>query len=139
MNDSVIDIVATDHAPHTKADKDCEFTQAAFGISGLETALGSLAGLILKSELSLNNMIAALTVGPAHVLGYAKLGTLETGAPADICIFDLHKEWTVDVEKFASKGKNTPLAGRTLKGKVMATIYMGRPVYMDEGMRIEGK
>jgi dihydroorotase len=139
LNDSVIDIVATDHAPHTRADKDCEFTQAAFGISGLETALGSLAGLILKSELSLNNMIAALTVGPAHVLGYAKLGTLETGAPADICIFDLHKEWTVDVEKFASKGKNTPLAGRTLKGKVMATIYMGRPVYMEEGMRIEDK
>jgi dihydroorotase len=137
LNDSVIDIVATDHAPHTKADKDCEFTQAAFGISGLETALGSLAGLILKSELSLNNMIAALTVGPAHVLGYEKLGTLENGAPADICIFDLHKEWTVDTEKFASKGKNTPLNGQTLKGKVMATIYMGRPVYMDEGMRID--
>ena len=136
LNDSVIDIVATDHAPHTKADKDCEFTQAAFGISGFETALGSLAGLILNSELSLNNMIAALTVGPAHVLGYAKLGTLETGAPADICIFDLHKEWTVDVEKFASKGKNTPLNGQTLKGKVMATIYMGKPVYMDEAMKI---
>ncbi len=137
LNDSVIDIVATDHAPHTKADKDGEFTQAAFGISGLETALGSLAGLILKSELSLNNMIAALTLGPARVLGYAKLGTLETGAPADICIFDLHKEWKVDVEKFASKGKNTPLAGQTLKGKVMSTIYMGRPVYMDEGLKLE--
>ena len=137
LNDSVIDIVATDHAPHTKADKDCEFTQAAFGISGLETALGSLAGLILKSELSLNNMIAALTMGPARVLGYAKLGTLEIGAPADICIFDLHKEWTVDVEKFASKGKNTPLNGQTLKGKVMSTIYMGRPVYMDEGIKVE--
>jgi dihydroorotase len=137
LNDSVIDIVATDHAPHTKADKDCEFTQAAFGISGLETALGSLAGLILKSELTLNNMIATLTMGPARVLGYAKLGTLETGAPADVCIFDLHKEWTVDVEKFGSKGKNTPLAGQTLKGKVMSTIYMGKPVYMDEVMKIE--
>jgi dihydroorotase len=137
LNDSVIDIVATDHAPHTKADKDCEFTKAAFGISGLETALGSLVGLILKSELSLNNMIAALTMGPARVLGYAKLGTLEIGAPADVCIFDLHKEWTVDVEKFASKGKNTPLNGQTLKGKVMSTIYMGRPVYMDEGIKIK--
>jgi dihydroorotase len=137
LNDSVIDIVATDHAPHTKADKDCEFTQAAFGISGLETALGSLVGLILKSELTLNNMIAALTMGPARVLGYAKLGTLETGAPADVCIFNLHKEWKVDVEKFASKGKNTPLAGQTLKGKVMSTIYIGRPVYMDGAMKIE--
>ena len=137
LNDSVIDIVATDHAPHTKEDKAAIFSKAAFGISGFETALGSLAGLILKSELSLNNMIAALTMGPAHVLGYAKLGTFETGAPADVCIFDLHKEWTVDVEKFASKGKNTPLNGRTLKGKVMSTIYIGRPVYMDEAMKIE--
>ena len=139
LNDGVIDIVATDHAPHTKADKDSEFTQAAFGISGLETALGSLAGLIFNSELSLNNMIAALTVGPARVLGYEKLGTLEIGAPADICIFDLHKEWVVDTNKFASKGKNTPLAGQTLKGKVMATIYMGHPVYTDESLKIESR
>ena len=139
LNDSVIDTVATDHAPHTAADKNGDFTQAAFGISGLETALGSLAGLIFNSELSLNNMIAALTVGPAHVLGYEKLGTLETGAPADICIFDLHKEWVVDTEKFASKGKNTPLAGRTLKGKVMATLYLGNPVYMDETLRIKDR
>ena len=137
LNDAVIDIIATDHAPHTKADKDCEFEQAAFGISGLETALGSLVGLILKSELSLNNMIAALTVGPAHVLGYEKLGTLETGAPADVCIFDMHKEWVVDTDKFASKGKNTPLAGRTLKGKVMGTLYMGNPVYLDETLGIK--
>jgi dihydroorotase len=139
LNDSVIDIVATDHAPHTKADKAGVFGRAAFGISGLETALGSLAGLIFNSELTLNNMIAALTMGPAHVLGYAKLGTLETGAPGDICIFDLHKEWVVDTEKFVSKGKNTPLAGRTLKGKVMATIYMGNPVYMEDTIRIRGK
>jgi dihydroorotase len=137
LNDSVIDIVATDHAPHTKADKACEFTKAAFGISGLETALSSLAGLILKSELSLNNMIAALTVGPARVLGYEKLGTLEIGAPADVCIFDLHKEWKVDTDKFASKGKNTPLAGQKLKGKVMGTIYMGRMVFMEESIKIK--
>ncbi len=84
-------------------------------------------------------MIAALTVGPARVLGYAKLGTLEIGAPADICIFDLHKEWVVDADKFASKGKNTPLNGQTLKGKVMATIYMGNPVYMDESLKIESR
>jgi dihydroorotase len=139
LNDAVIDIVATDHAPHTKADKACVFSKAAFGISGLETALGSLTGLILNSELSLDSMIAALTMGPAHVLGYQKLGTLENGAPADICIFDLHKEWQVDAEKFASKGKNTPLAGRTLKGKVMGTFYMGNPVYLDETLRIRDR
>ncbi len=139
LKDGVIDIIATDHAPHTGADKNCEFTQAAFGISGFETALGSLVGLIFKSELTLNSMIAALTFGPAHVLSYEKLGTLEEGAPADICIFDLHKEWVVDTAKFASKGKNTPLAGQTLRGKVMATFYAGWPVYADDSMRIEAK
>jgi dihydroorotase len=132
LNDAVIDIIATDHAPHTTEDKICAFQDAAFGISGLETALGTLVDLIFKSELTLNNMIAALTVGPAHTLGYQSLGTLELGAPADICIFDLHKEWVVDTEKFASKGKNTPLQGRKLKGKVMGTFYMGRPVWADE-------
>jgi dihydroorotase len=139
LNDAVIDIVATDHAPHTKADKACIFSKAAFGISGLETALGSLTGLIMNSELTLMNMVAALTMGPAHVLGYQKLGTLETEAPADVCIFDLHKEWQVDTEKFASKGKNTPLAGQTLKGKVMGTFYMGNPVYMDETIEIRDR
>jgi dihydroorotase len=139
LNDAVIDIVATDHAPHTKADKACIFSKAAFGISGLETALGSLTGLIMSSELSLMNMIAAMTMGPAHVLGYQKLGTLEIEAPADVCIFDLHKEWQVDTEKFASKGKNTPLAGQTLKGKVMGTFYMGNPVYLDEALRIRDR
>jgi dihydroorotase len=137
LNDGVIDIVATDHAPHAAADKKCAFSRAAFGISGLETALGSLVGLVFTSELSLNTLIAALTMGPAHVLGYEKLGTLQNGAPADICIFDLHREWEVDPEKLASKGKNTPWAGRTLRGKVMATFYAGRPAYVDEGMKIK--
>ena len=131
LNDSVIDIVATDHAPHTLADKECDFKQAAFGISGLETALGTLATLVFRSDLSLNTLVEVLTVGPARVLGYEKLGTLEVDAPADICIFDLHKEWAVDPAKFASKGKNTPLAGQTLKGQVMATFSQGRPVYLD--------
>jgi dihydroorotase len=139
LNDGVIDIVATDHAPHTKADKDVEFERAAFGISGFETALGCLTELVLTSELSLNNMIAALTVGPARILGYEKLGTLEIGAPADICIFDLHKKWVVDTNKFASKGKNTPLNGKQLRGKVMATIYMGTPIFLDEALRIRGR
>jgi dihydroorotase len=139
LNDAVIDIVATDHAPHTAADKECEFTRAAFGISGLETALGSLAGLVFKSDLSLENLIASLTVGPARVLGYEKLGTLEVGAPGDVTVFDLHKEWMVDPAQFASKGKNTPLAGQTLRGKVMATFYLGNPAYMDDSMKIEAK
>ena len=137
--DGVIDIIATDHAPHAATLKDCDFTQAAFGISGLETALGSLVGLVYDSSLSINILIEALTVAPARVLGYEKLGTLEVGAPADVAIFDLHKEWVVNPARFASKGKNTPLAGKTLRGKVMATIYMGQPVYMDESLKIKAR
>lgn len=137
LNDGVIDIIATDHAPHTEADKNCEFTRAAFGISGLETALGSLVPLIFHSELSLNTLIAALTIGPARILKYEKLGTLEVGAPADITVFDLHREWVVDTGNFASKGKNTPLNGSVLKGKVMATIFNGKPVYKDDSIPIE--
>jgi len=137
LNDGTIDIIATDHAPHTAADKQCEFTNAAFGISGLETALGSLMGLVHAGALSLNTLIARLTSGPALILKSEKLGTLATGAPADITIFDPEKEWLVDTAKFASRGKNTPLAGSVLKGKVMATIFGGKLVYQDDSVKIE--
>ncbi len=138
LNEGTIDIIATDHAPHTEADKKCDFTQAAFGISGLETALGSLMSLVHTGELSLPTLIARLTCGPARIINYEKLGTLTIGAPADITIFDPDKEWLVDTSSFASRGKNTPLAGKTLKGKVMATLFGGKPVYMDETIEITG-
>ncbi len=137
LNEGAIDIIATDHAPHTTADKKCEFTQAAFGISGFETALGSLMGLVHAGEISLQTLIARLTSGPAKILNYEKLGTLEVGAPADITIFDPDLEWIVDTDKFTSRGKNTPLAGATLKGKIMATFFGGKPVYMDDSIEIE--
>ncbi|UCG09996.1 MAG: dihydroorotase [Dehalococcoidia bacterium] len=136
LNDKVIDIIATDHAPHTRADKEVEFTEAAFGISGLETALGSLMGLVHRGEIALPVLIASLTSEVAKIIGdkYSRLGTLAAGAPADVTIFDPDKEWLVDPDSFASKGKNTPLAGTTLKGKVMATIYGGKIVYIDDKM-----
>jgi dihydroorotase len=139
LKEGVIDIIATDHAPHTDADKNCEFTRAASGISGLETALGSLMGLVHTGELSLHTLIAKLTTGPARILKDQKLGTLEVGAPADITIFDPDQEWLVDTSKFASKGRNTPLAGKTLKGKVMATIFNGKLVYKDDSVKIEAR
>jgi dihydroorotase len=139
LNEGVIDIIATDHAPHTEADKKSEFTKAAFGISGLETALGSLMSLVHHGELSLNTLIAKLTSEPARILKYEKLGTLESGAPADITIFDPDREWTVDTSNFASRGKNTPLAGSTLKGRVMATLFQGKPVYLDDSIQIEAR
>jgi len=139
LNEGVIDIIATDHAPHTEADKKCDFTQAAFGISGLETALGSLMGLVHTGELSLNALIARLTYQPARIINYEKLGTLAIGAPADITIFDPDKEWLVDTSNFASRGKNTPLAGSVLKGRVMATLFQGQPVYKDDSIQIEAR
>jgi dihydroorotase len=139
LNDGVIDVIATDHAPHTENDKLSEFALAPFGISGLETALGSLMSLVHSGELSLSLLIAKLTNGPAKIIGtgYGKLGTLEVGAPAEITIFDPDLEWLVDASDFTSKGKNTPLNGEKLKGKVMATIYHGKFVYKEEGLIIK--
>ena len=137
LKDNVIDIIVTDHAPHTGADKQCSFVNAAFGISVFETALGSLMGLVHDDELSLMTLIAKLTSEPAKLLPTHKPGTLSIGAPADITIFNPDKEWTVDTRTFASRGKNTPLEGKTLKGKVMATIYGGKLVYKDDSIKVE--
>jgi len=139
LNDNTIDIIATDHAPHTEADKLCEFDLAPFGISGLETALGSLMSLVHGGELGLVTLIAKLTNEPARIISnkYAKLGTLATGAPADVTIFDPALEWVVEPKAFASKGKNTPLAGEELKGRVMATIYQGKLVYKDDSIKVK--
>jgi dihydroorotase len=128
LKDGTIDIIATDHAPHTLNDKLCEFGMALNGISGLETALGSLMGLVRGGKVPLPLLIAKLTSEPARILGRG-LGTLAVGSSSDITIFDPEAEWVVDAEKFASKGRNTPLNGEKLKGKVMATIYGGKIVY----------
>ena len=141
LKENVIDIITTDHAPHTKADKLCEFDVAAFGISGFETALGSLMSLVHDGQLTLATLIAKLTSEPAEIIGnkYGKLGTLDIGVSADVTIFDPNLEWIVDTKAFVSKGKNTPLAGSRLKGKVIATISQGRLVYKADSVRVEEK
>jgi dihydroorotase len=142
LNDGTIDIIATDHAPHTAADKLGDFEQAAFGISGFETALGSLMGLVHSGQVKLTTIIAKLTSQPARNFSnrLEKLGTLATGSNAEVTIFDPDLEWTVNAAEFVSQGKNTPLDGKTLKGKVMATIYNGDIVYKDDSLSItEGR
>jgi dihydroorotase len=131
LKENVIDIIATDHAPHTEVDKSCEFDLAPFGISGLETTLGSLLRLVHEKQLTMTTLIAKLTNEPAKIIDYDQLGTLNIGTPADITIFDPDQDWVVDTKSFASKGKNTPLASSTLKGKVMTTIFQGKLVYKD--------
>ena len=86
-------------------------------------------------------LIAKLTSEPAKIIGnkWGKLGSLTVGVPADVTIFDPDLEWIVDSKAFASKGKNTPLEGSRLKGRVMATISQGKLVYKDDSINIEGK
>ena len=127
--DGVIDVVATDHAPHNRVDKFCSFDEAAFGISVLETALGSLMSLVHADRIELPVLIERLTAAPAGFLGRSDIGTLKRGSVADVTVFDPEAEWVVDASKFASKGKNTPLDGATLRGKVVATIVGGEVVF----------
>ena len=126
--DGTIDCIATDHAPHTILDKDCEFDQAAPGISGLETALGLLMRLVDSKQLDLPTLIRLLTVGAATAFKL-DAGSLRVGSPADIVVFDPTAEWTVDVRKFYSKGRNTPLHGERLHGMVRMTFVGGEVVH----------
>jgi dihydroorotase len=135
LKDGIIDAIATDHAPHTLADKNCGLELAAFGISGFETAFGCLMSLVHRGTISLTQLISKLTCEPAKIIGRNdELGILKTGAPANITIFDPEHEWTVNSINFASKGKNTPYDGDKFKGKVMATIANGRIGYLDDSL-----
>lgn len=134
LADGTIDCIATDHAPHDAASKQVTYQDAAFGISVLETALGSLLQLYHQSRIPLPDLIRRLTLGPAQALGpsYAPLASLAPGTPADITLFDPELEWTVDAAQFASKGRNTPLHGARLRGRVIATIAAGEIAFLNE-------
>ena len=126
----VIDIIATDHAPHAVTDKVCTYDEAAHGINALETAFSSVFTFanVDSGKLSLGRLIESLTAGPAAILG-RELGSLKRGFPADVVLIDPGSKWTVDPDAFASKSVNTPLAGVDLKGRVVTTIYQGETVF----------
>lgn len=136
LNESVIDCVATDHAPHDRPSKEVTYDEAAFGISVLETALGSLLNLVHQNRISLPVMVERLTAGPARILGNGlpELATLRVNTPADLVLFDPEREWMVNPAEFASKGKNTPLAGALLRGKVELTMVAGEVVFSDSAV-----
>ena len=131
LNDGTIDAIATDHAPHAVEDKLCEFEMAAFGISGFETAFGVLMTLVRDGKISLNTLIARMTIGPSKLLinRFGRTGSLKAASIADIALLDVNKQWDVDKNNFLSKGKNTPYDGYTLKGLVVATIHRGEIAY----------
>jgi len=132
LEDGTADAIATDHAPHTSVAKDVEFGLAANGISGIETALGLLLAAVDAGELSLGRALAALTAGPSRVLGIRPpripRGLVE-GVPADLVVFDRGDSWQVSPKSMASKGKNSPLLGRALPGRVLLTVAGGRLAY----------
>ncbi len=130
LADGTIDCIVTDHAPHAEYEKEVEFDAAPFGILGLETSFPLVYTTLVKPGiLSLSDAIAKMTHVPARVLKMpAGVGTLQTGAPADIAVFDLEKEWTIDRNKVQSKSKNTPFHGRQVQGKAAFTLVGGRMI-----------
>jgi len=131
LADGTADAIATDHAPHTEVDKHVEFGWAINGISGIETALGIVLEAVASGGVSLARVVDALTTGPARVLGerHGVAPGLREGELADLVVVDGAAHWTVTADALASKGKNTPLLGRKLRGVVRLTIAGGRVAY----------
>ncbi len=134
LADGTLDALATDHAPHHRDEKECEFAQAAFGISGLPTALSLTLELAAGGRIPLLDLLGRWTAAPARILGLTQ-GRLAAGAPADLAVIDLQGTWKVDPALFASRGRNTPFAGRILPGVVRATMVGGRLVFEREKER----
>ncbi len=128
LADGTIDCIATDHAPHAAQEKDLEYDQAAFGMVGLETALGLGLKLVDDKVLTLPMLIRRLTVGAAKVFGLVG-GTLKKGAPADVTVFDPEARAVVAPDQFRSKSRNSPFRGWELRGRVTHTIVGGQVVF----------
>jgi len=129
----LIDIIATDHAPHTEDEKKVGLEKAPFGINGLETALPSLLDLLVKKEgFPLDRLIEALTVGPAKLLSLKSGGRIKKGELADLTIIDLEGKTTISKETMASKSHNTPFLGATFTGSIVMTFSSGQPVYQNK-------
>ncbi|MGC9318326.1 MAG: amidohydrolase family protein, partial [Armatimonadota bacterium] len=129
VRDGVVEVVATDHAPHTPEEKAAGLVEAPFGIVGLETALSvTMEILVGEAGMSLSEALARLTCNPARVLDLPG-GRIEEEAPADLLVFDPDQRWTVAPERFETKGRNTPFAGRELPARVETVIIDGRVIY----------
>lgn len=135
LADGTIDCIATDHAPHTKEDKNCEFNFAANGISGIETAFALCYTYLVDSGImSLDKLSGLMTKTPAEIVGIP-YGQIEVGGLADLTLVDLDAKYTIDGSKFYSKGKNTPFDGFVVKGKVKYTVVGGKIKYQSEDVQ----
>jgi dihydroorotase len=129
VRDGTLDVIATDHAPHHYDEKEQAFEDAPFGLVGLETALAiGITELVEKNVIDLPTLILRMSTAPARAFNLAG-GTLQAGTPADVTVFDPRHEWTVDPRALLSKSRNTPFAGRTVRGRCIMTLVGGRIVY----------
>ena len=129
VKDGTIDVIATDHAPHHYDEKEREFADAPNGIVGLETALAvNLTWLVHSGIVGLPLLVERMSCSPARLFKLPG-GSLRKGALADVTVFDPDAEWTVDPARFVSKGRNTPYAGHTLRGRVDLTVVDGRVIH----------
>lgn len=133
LKDGTLDVIATDHAPHSSLEKDVEFDYASSGMIGLETALPLALQLVKEKMLSLPELILKFTTNPAKILGISK-GTLNPGADADITVIDLSLKKSVDVNQFKSRSRNSPFHGWELEGAALYTIVEGKVVKGIDGL-----
>lgn len=131
LADGTIDVIASDHAPHTSIEKDLEFDQAANGMIGLETSLPLSLQLVETGLISLDNLVAKMSINPARILNFTHIG-LKPGNPADLTIIDPEKKFTVDTNTLRSKSRNTPFNGWELKGKAVLTMVGGKVVFKED-------
>jgi len=130
LRSGVVDVIATDHAPHTQREKSMGLDKAPFGIVGLETAVSLILDrLVHKNIISLARFVELMSVNPARLLGLGRKGRIAVGADADLTILNVAKEVTIDRDCFESKGRNTPFNGWKLKGQAVMTIVGGRVAY----------
>ena len=128
LKDSIIDCIATDHAPHARDEKDLDFDLAPFGMIGLQTLLPAIMKMHLTYGIDLMSLLKCVTVHPARILGIDG-GDLRVGSRADITLFDPRPTWTFTEEDVVSKSKNSPFIGQEFVGKVIRTIVKGKSVF----------
>jgi dihydroorotase len=128
LEDGTIDAVATDHAPHSTLEKDCEFAEASPGMIGLELVVPLLFERVREGRFSLARLVTSLTTAPAKIVGL-EAPSLRVGSAADVCLVDPDRVWKVEPNRLRSKSKNTPFLGKDVRGAVLLTMAAGRIVH----------
>lgn len=137
LGDGTMEVISTDHAPHSAEEKQKGFSKSPFGIVGLETSFAlAYTRLVETGVLTLDGLVEKMSVNPSRIIGIDK-GNLAEGKPADICIADINEEYVIDPDEFKSKGKNTPFGGMRVKGRIRYTLLNGQVVFENGTLKSE--